>query len=121
MTRTTPRPSILKRSNPVMIADIPRANALNSKNPIQIETPSGIIRFYPEKYIRGTGNKKYYLTLRGIASAEVKQREQCYVYYKGNQLGGEFTLVAKTATDQPLWHATFETIIPTAEFWDGVP
>ena len=40
---------------------------------------------------------------------------QCYVFFKGAEIGGNFSKVVKQS--EKLWAVTFETIISIPEFW----
>ena len=94
--------------------DLPAIKDLNSQVPIDIETPNGVVRLFPNRAQRGSGKQKWYLAIKGIVQTQVGVLGRCHVYFKGSKLDGHFT---KAFEINGLWSVTFETIIPMPEYW----
>lgn len=94
--------------------DIPPFKTFNGKTPIDIQTPDDIVQLFPLRPKRGTGTQKWCLSIEGIVRKKVEVMKQCYVFFQGNELGGNFSKVKEA---DGIWLVTFETIIPVPEFW----
>ena len=95
--------------------DIPLFKELGNKTPIEIQTPNGNVQLIPFRLKRGTGNKKWCLSIDGITRQSIDSMAQCFIYFRGAELGGHF---AKAHESNGVWRVTFETIIPMPEFWE---
>jgi hypothetical protein len=94
--------------------DIPLPKDLNRDTPVEIETPDGIVEFFPHSVTRGTGFDKFCVTIHGICTTKIKPMTQCFVYFKGTGYGGNFTKVSELKHG---YDVCFETIIPVPEYW----
>lgn len=100
--------------------DIPLFKTFNSKTPIDIQTQNGVVQLFPLHSKRGTGKQKWCLSIEGLVKEKVTIMEQCYVFFQGNELGGNFSKVKESSKPNNLWIVTFETIIPAPEFWGDI-
>ena len=96
--------------------DLPSVKEFNSKLPIDIETPNGVVQLFPNQAQRGTGNQKWHLAIKGTVQTRVGVLEQCQVSFKGKRFEGHFT---KAYEVNGRWSITFETVILVPEFWGG--
>jgi hypothetical protein len=94
--------------------EIPPAKDIDSKSPIEIQTGTGIIRMFPLRVRRGDGRKRWCASIEGVCHTQVELMKQCFVLFKGREIGGNFSSVAVA---DYLWHVTYEMIIAVPEFW----
>ncbi len=97
--------------------DIPLFKDFDSKTGIEIKTPEGWITLFPNHGERGLGHGKWKLKIIGSVKGDVEPMKQCYVLFRGAELGGQFTKIDKR---EHISIVTFETIIPNPEFWGEV-
>lgn len=108
-------PASLLGGNPYM--DIPKFKTIAKGTPIKIKGPRGIFNLFTFKTRRGNGQQKYHLEIQGMIPEEMQFSDQCYVFYDGAELGGDFSECRRTS-DGNSWYGTFQTIIPTPSFWE---
>src|SRR5690348_8285314 len=94
--------------------DIPFFKDFKSNKPIEIQTASGIVQLFPHDAFHGTGDETFCVTIHGICISKVEPISQCFVYYKGTECGGHFSMVNGL---KGVWEVIFETIIPIPEYW----
>jgi hypothetical protein len=100
-------------------SDIAPANDLDRIPLIDIQTIKGKIQFIPMLVTRGSGTKKWCVTILGFCAQEVPPMTECRVFFKGQEIGGRFSEMQSTGDG--LWRARFEAVIPVPEFWqDGI-
>ena len=100
--------------------DIPLAkDLLNSKTPIDIQTAIGIIQLTPFQIRRGEGKRKWEVWIEGFCRSEPPQVGPCCAFFKGREIGGNFSKVQKANNN--VWHVTFYTIIGIPEYWGESP
>src|ERR1035438_3311700 len=104
--RAGPKRQTLKNKTMMICKDIPVAKDLGSKTLIDIKTETGIVPLYVFQFRRGDGTRKWCLSIDGIVKSEVAMMKQCYVFYKGAEIGGNFSKVKET---NGIWSVTFET------------
>ena len=97
--------------------DIPLFKEFKSNKPIEIQTASGIVQLFPHDAVHGTGDKVFWLSIHGVCISKVEPMTQCFVYYKGTECGGHFSMVKKL---KGVWEVIFETIISVPEYWEKV-
>ncbi|HLX68284.1 MAG TPA: hypothetical protein VKV04_01535 [Verrucomicrobiae bacterium] len=95
--------------------DIPLPKDFNRNIPIEVQTTTGIVQLFPCNLTRGTGSKKFGITIRGICTSNVQPLSQCSVYYKNTGYNGHFSSVTKL---DKLRQVAFEAIIPVPEYWE---
>jgi len=98
--------------------DIPPAREIGTQ-PVDIETPSGIVHILATKATRGTGRRKNFISIEGYVSSPVSTADQCYFSFRGQRGGGAFSRVSPERDGT--YRVVFETIISDPEFWTGIP
>jgi hypothetical protein len=94
--------------------DIPLAADIKEGTEIEVQTEHGIIPLNVWRVVRGTGKRKWCISIQGFTRIDPPIRTQCYVFFKGNEVGSQFTQAEK---HNLTWDATLETIISIPEFW----
>ena len=95
--------------------DIPLFKDLTRLTPIAVKTIHGDVQMIFSSARRGSDRKKWCISIDGYCREEVSLMTQCYVFFKGAEIGGNFSKVVKQS--EKLWAVTFETIISIPEFW----
>jgi hypothetical protein len=75
--------------------DIPLFKDLNYKNPIDVQTEKGVIQVTPFHVRRGEGKMKWVIEIDGLCRSEPPIATQCYVIFKGHELGASFHKVSQ--------------------------
>jgi hypothetical protein len=102
--------------------EIPLFKDFKANMPIDIETPLGIVPVYVFKWERGSGSKKWVLSIDGFCRQKVEQGSQwqCYIAVKSGKLGCWFDEVEEV-DDPPrqrkLWRVKLRLLISNPDFW----
>jgi hypothetical protein len=87
---------------------------LNKRDLIEIKTETGKVQMVVIRVIRQTGKNKWSVSIEGSCRGTVTLGTQCYVFFKGAEIGAHFT---KIREDRGICLATLDTIISIPEFW----
>ncbi len=96
------------------LTDFPRVKNFDRQTVVDLETPSGIIKFYPLHPTPQHGVPQNHLSILGYSESKLQSCQQGIVQFGGQQFTGTFSDVTEM---HGLWKATLEADIPVPEYW----